>query len=66
MDVKLRELETEIADKAVIYNQTVLIAKKNVEDIVSWEKKYAETVASHNEEVKKLDSQLVGKKFFYP
>ena len=49
----------------MILNETVRIAKENAKDIKLWEKRHAETIASHNEEIKKLDSRLVGKEFFY-
>ena len=65
MDLELGRLETEVKDKSLIYNETVRIAKANAEDIKLWEKRHAEAIASHDEEIKKLDSRLVGKKFFY-
>ena len=65
MDLEQGRLETEVRDKTLIYNETIRIAKTNAEDIKSWEKRHAETIASHDEEIKKLDSRLVGKKFFY-
>ena len=62
----MRKLETEINNKTLIFNEAVRIAERNAEDIKSWEIKHAEVISSHEEEVKKLDSRLVGKKFFYP
>ncbi|MGL6081440.1 MAG: hypothetical protein ACRC4N_02900 [Gammaproteobacteria bacterium] len=65
MELELGRLETELRDKTMIYNETVRIAKENAEEIRSWEKKHAETVTSHDEEIKKLDSRLAGKEIFY-
>ena len=48
-----------------MFNEAVRIANENTKDIKLWEERHANTIASHNEEIKKLDSQLVGKEFFY-
>ena len=65
MDRELGSLENELRDKTMIYTETVRIAKENAEEIRSWEKKHAETIASYDEEIKKLDSRLAGKEIFY-
>ena len=54
-------LETKDQEKTLIFNETTRIAKENAKDIRLWEERYAKTIASHNDEVKKLDSRLAGK-----
>ena len=45
----------------MLFNETARIAKENAEESRTWEQLYAEAVASHKNEVEKLDSRLVGK-----
>ena len=48
----------------MILNETIRIAKENTKDIRLWEERYEKTIASHNDEIEKLDSRLAGKDFF--
>ena len=48
----------------MIRNETLHTARENAKEIKLWEKRHAETIASHNDEIKKLDSRLAGKDFF--
>ena len=58
-------LQTKDQEKTGMFNEAVRIANKNAEDIKTWEERYAKTISSHDEEIKKLDSRLVGKECFY-
>ena len=65
MEVELGRLQTKDQERTGMFNEAVRIANKNAEDIKIWEERYAKTISSHDEEIQKLDSRLVGKECFY-
>ena len=56
IELELGSLQTKDQEKTVLFNEAVRIANKNAEDIKIWEERYAKTISSHDEEIKKLDS----------
>lgn len=65
IEVELGRLQTKDQERTEMFNEAVRIANKNAEEIKTWEERYAKTISSHDEEIKKLDSRLVGKECFY-
>ena len=56
----MRRLEAVDREKTLLFNEHSRIAKENAQEIRSWEQLYAEAIASHKDEVEKLDSRLAG------
>ena len=57
-------LQTEVREKTLVVDEISPIAKDKYQEIKLWEERYAKSTTFHDDEVKKLDSRLVGKQFF--
>ena len=58
------KLATEVKRKTLVLQEVSRISKEKSQEVKSWEERYAKSTASHDEEVKKLDSRLAGKQVF--
>ena len=58
------KLKTEAKEKTMVVHEISRIAKEKDQETKSWEERYAKSTASHDDEVKKLDSRLAGKQVF--
>nr|CCI55290.1 PH01B001G05.13 [Phyllostachys edulis] len=58
IELELGRLEIKDQEKTMILNETIYITKENAKDIRLWEERYEKTIASHNDEIEKLDSRL--------
>ena len=60
-DVDMDKLQTDVDLKILVINKLTHISKEKDKSIKTWEGQCAKDAASHDDEVKKLDSRLVGK-----
>ena len=60
----MEKLKIKDGEKTLIVHEISRIAKDKDQEIKSWEERYAKSTASHDYEVKKLDSRLAGKQLF--
>ena len=60
-EAEIGRLEFKDQERSLLFNETSLIAQENAKEIRTWEQLYAEAIASHKNEVEKLDSRLAGK-----
>lgn len=58
------KLQTEVGPNALVVNKLSRLGEEKGQKIKSWEEQCTKDAASHDNEVKRLDSQLVGKKYF--
>ena len=60
-EAEIGRLEFKDQERSLLFNETSRIAQENAKEIRTWEQLYAEAVASHKNEVEKLDCRLAGK-----
>nr|CCI55459.1 PH01B001E05.15 [Phyllostachys edulis] len=57
-EVEMGKLEIKDKEKTLIIHEISCIAKEKNQEIKSWEERYTKSTASHDDEVKKLNSRL--------